>query len=77
VPVANFESQIKEEQRRKAAEAQDKLAAINEQKKLKAKEEMEKLRKMNSGPAEYLKQQKLDAKKGKMNKNIAGFTIND
>ena len=77
VPVANRESQIKEEQRKKAAEAQEKLDALNQQKKLKAKEEMEKLKKMNAGPAEYLKQQKLEAKKGKMNKNIAGFTIND
>ena len=77
VPIENKESQIKAEQRRKAAEAQEKLDALNHQKKLNAKLEMEKLKKLNAGPAEFLKQQKLDAKKGKMNKNIAGFTIND
>ena len=38
---------------------------------------MEKLKKLNAGPAEYLKQQKLEARKGKMNKQIAGFIINE
>lgn len=44
---------------------------------LKTKDEMEKLKKINQGATEYLKQQKKDLVKGKLNKNIQEFTIND
>jgi len=63
----NAEEKQKAAQREKQAEAKKRMDEIKEQKALKAKEEMEKLKKINQGATEYMKQQKKELEKGKLN----------
>ena len=44
---------------------------------LKQKEEMDKIKRLNMGATEFMKQQKKEAAKGKLNNRIQDFTINE
>ena len=71
------ESKAKSLQKSKQADTLEKVAAMRHDKAVKAAEEAQKLAKINMGATECLKQEAAAKKKGKMNKNIQEFTINE